>query len=290
MYENVELMTAIITPFNAAGDVDYPALDKLVTRLLAEGTQGFIVAGTTGESPTLTHAEKVALFQYFATHTRDKALVIANVGSNNTAESVALAKAASAINGVDGLLAVTPYYNKPSQAGMIAHFTAIADASAVPVMLYNIPGRTVVRLTNESVLKLAQHPNINAVKQCTSNEDIAYLSAHKPDDFTIFTGEDAEMLSAVRAGAAGVISVASHFFGKQMLQCLAAEKTGDTAHADELMAWLTPKMNALFACPSPAPTKMFLAERGETRADVRLPLIELNTDERQQILQILEAE
>lgn len=290
MYENVQLMTAIITPFNAEGDVDYPALDKLVERLLDDGTQGFIVAGTTGESPTLTAAEKVALFQYFATHVHGRTLVIANVGSNNTAASVAMAKAASAINGVDGLLAVTPYYNKPSQAGMIAHFTAIADASAVPVMLYNIPGRTVVHLTNESVLTLAQHPNINAVKQCTSNADIAYLAEHKPADFTIFTGEDAEMLGAVRSGAAGVISVASHFFGKQMLACLAANAAGDTAQADELMAWLTPKMNALFACPSPAPTKMFLAVRGEVRAAVRLPMIELNADEKQQILQILEAE
>lgn len=290
MYENVELMTAIITPFNAAGDVDYPALDKLVARLLAEGTQGFIVAGTTGESPTLTNAEKIALFQYFATHVHGRALVIANVGSNNTAASVALAKAASAIRGVDGVLAVTPYYNKPSQAGMIAHFTAIADASAVPVMLYNIPGRTVVRLTTDSVLQLAQHPNINAVKQCTSNEDIAFLSAHKPADFTVFTGEDTEMLAAVRAGAAGVISVASHFFSQQMLQCLAAEKAGDTARADVLMDWLQPKMDALFAYPSPAPTKMYLARRGETSAAVRLPLIELAADEQRVVMRILEAE
>ena len=289
MYEDVQLMTAIVTPFNQNGDIDFPALDKLVERLLGEGTQGFIVAGTTGEAPTLTQAEKIALFQYFATHCRNKALVVANVGSNNTAESVALAHAASAINGVDAVLAVTPYYNKPSQAGMIALFTAIADASAVPVMLYNIPGRTVVRLTNESVLKLAEHPNINAVKQCTGNDDIVFLHKSLPADFTIFTGEDDQMLNAVRAGANGVISVASHLFGPEMLECLEAEHTGDHVTADDEMNWLLPRMHALFAYPSPVPTKYELERRGEIGGDVRLPLIRLNDDEAAKTREILEA-
>ncbi|WP_155287411.1 4-hydroxy-tetrahydrodipicolinate synthase [Lacticaseibacillus zhaodongensis] len=290
MYENVQIMTAIITPFNTNGDVDYPALDNLVERLLKEGTQGFIVAGTTGESPTLTEDEKIALFQYFATHVHGRALVIANVGSNNTAASVKLAREASEIKGVNGLLAVTPYYNKPSHAGMIAHFTEIADASAVPVMLYNIPGRSVVGLTNESLLKLADHPNINAVKQVTTPADIKYITAHAPADFTVFTGEDAQMLDAVRAGAAGVISVASHFYGKQMRACLDAEAAGDTAKADALMAALKPKMQALFMFPSPAPTKMYLARRGEINGRMRLPMIPLTDDEAEQVVSILEAE
>lgn len=289
MYENVQIMTAIITPFNANGDIDYPALDKLTERLLKEKTQGFIVAGTTGESPTLTQDEKVALFQYFATHVHGRAEVIANVGSNNTAASVALAKAASQIKGVTGVLAVTPYYSKPSQAGMIAHFTAIADASAVPVMLYNIPGRTVVGLTNESVLKLAEHPNINAVKQVTTVKDIEYISAHAPEDFTVFTGEDAQMLDAVRAGAAGVISVASHFYGRQMRACLDAQAAGNVEQADALMAELKPKMQALFMYPSPAPTKMYLARRGEIEGGLRLPMIPLTDAEAQKVVSILEA-
>lgn len=290
MYENIELMTAIVTPFNLAGDIDFPALDRLTDRLLKEGTQGFIVAGTTGEAPTLTHAEKLALFQYFATHVHGRALVIANVGSNNTAASVDLAREASAINGVDGLLAVSPYYNKPNQAGLIAHFTAIADASAVPVMLYNIPGRTNVTIENQTLLRLAEHPNINAVKQCTSVADIAALTAAAPADFTVYTGEDDAMLASVRAGAAGVISVASHFFGPQMHACLAADRVGDTARADELMAWLTPRMHALFAVPSPAPTKMLLERRGEIDGDLRLPLVRANGEETVQLLTILEAE
>lgn len=275
MYENIELITAIITPFTANDQIDYVNLDRLADRLLHEGTQGFVIGGTTGESPTLTYDEKIALYTHFAAHIGNRGVVVANVGDNNTAHSVALAKEVSAIPGVDGLLAVTPYYNKPSQAGMIAHFTAIADASSVPVMLYNIPGRSAVGLTNESVVTLAQHPMINAVKQVTTIDDLAFLVGHTPTDFAVYTGEDAQTLAAKVVGATGTISVAAHVYSREMADLFAAVADGNIETAGRLQRWLTPRMNAFFRYPSPAPVKAVLAQRGEIENTTRLPILPL---------------
>ena len=275
MYKNIELITAIITPFTANDQIDYVALDRLADRLLHDGTQGFVIGGTTGESPTLTHDEKIALYTHFAAHIGNRGVVVANVGDNNTAHSVALAKEVSAIPGVDGLLAVTPYYNKPSQAGMIAHFTAIADASSVPVMLYNIPGRSAVGLTNESVVTLAQHPMINAVKQVTTIDDLAFLVGHTPADFAVYTGEDAQTLAAKVVGATGTISVAAHVYSREMADLFAAVADGNIETAGRLQRWLTPRMNAFFRYPSPAPVKAILAQRGEIENTTRLPILPL---------------
>lgn len=275
MYENIELITAIITPFTANDQIDYVALDRLADRLLHDGTQGFVIGGTTGESPTLTHDEKIALYTHFAAHIGNRGVVVANVGDNNTAHSVALAKEVSAIPGVDGLLAVTPYYNKPSQAGMIAHFTAIADASSVPVMLYNLPGRSAVGLTNESVVTLAQHPMINAVKQVTTIDDLAFLVGHTPADFAVYTGEDAQTLAAKVVGATGTISVAAHVYSREMADLFAAVADGNIETAGRLQRWLTPRMNAFFRYPSPAPVKAVLAQRGEIENATRLPILPL---------------
>ena len=275
MYENIELITAIITPFTANDQIDYVALDRLADRLLHDGTQGFVIGGTTGESPTLTHDEKIALYTHFAAHIGNRGVVVANVGDNNTAHSVALAREVSAIPGVDGLLAVTPYYNKPSQAGMIAHFTAIADASSVPVMLYNIPGRSAVGLTNESVVTLAQHPMINAVKQVTTIDDLAFLVGHTPVDFAVYTGEDAQTLAAKVVGATGTISVAAHVYSREMADLFAAVADGNIETAGRLQRWLTPRMNAFFRYPSPAPVKAILAQRGEIENTTRLPILPL---------------
>lgn len=279
MYDEVELITAIITPFTAEDTIDYPALDSLTERLLAEGTQGFVIGGTTGESPTLTHEEKLALYAYFAAKVGNRGPVIANVGDNNTAQSVALATEVSAIPGIDAILAVTPYYNKPSQKGMLAHFTAIADASAVPVMLYNIPGRSAVGLTNDSVVTLAQHPNINAVKQVTSIDDLAYLVEHTPADFAVYTGEDAQTLAAKAIGATGTISVAAHLYSPEMRDLFLAFHDGDLGKAGQLQRWLTPRMNTLFSYPSPAPVKAVLAEKGEVQNLTRLPILPLDENE-----------
>lgn len=284
MYENISLITAIITPFTQDNTIDYPALDSLTSRLISEGSQGFVIGGTTGESPTLTHAEKVALYAYFAAKVGDHGPVIANVGDNNTANSVALAKEVSGIAGVDAVLAVTPYYSKPNQKGMMAHFKAIADAATVPVMVYNIPGRSVVGLTNESILTLTEHPNINAVKQVTSIDDLAYLVDHAPADFKVYTGEDSQTLAAKAVGAAGTISVAAHLYSKEMTDLFAALASGDVVKAGEMQRWLTPKMLALFSYPSPAPVKAVLAHQGEVQNVTRLPILPLDEVETQDVL------
>ncbi|KAA8432339.1 4-hydroxy-tetrahydrodipicolinate synthase [Weissella sagaensis] len=288
MYENISLITAIITPFTQENTIDYPALDSLTGRLIAEGTQGFVIGGTTGEAPTLSHDEKISLYAYFAAKVGDFGPVIANVGDYNTANSVAFAKEVSGIAGIDAVLAVTPYYSKPNQKGMIAHFTAIADAATVPVMIYNIPGRSVVGLTNESVLQLAKHPNINAVKQVTSIDDLAYLVANAPADFKIYTGEDSQTLAAKAVGAAGTISVAAHLYSKEMTDLFAALAAGDIVKAGEIQRWLTPKMLALFSYPSPAPVKAVLAHQGELQNVTRLPILPLDDIETQDVLEKLE--
>jgi 4-hydroxy-tetrahydrodipicolinate synthase len=288
MYQNVHIITALVTPFTTTDEIDYPALTELIEHLLAHGSQGFIVGGTTGESPTLTQDEKEALTTFVAQKVAGRALVIANVGTNSTAESVQHAQQLSRIAGVDAVLAVTPYYNKPSQAGMIAHFTAIAAASAVPVMLYNIPGRSVVGLTVESVVTLAQNPNINAIKEVTTIDNIAAIVA-QTQDFAVYTGEDAQTLSALAVGANGVVSVSSHIYGDEMMQLVTAVKSGDVTTAGDIQRQLTPKMNALFAFPSPAPVKALLAQEGRIHNLLRLPLLPL-TGEEQQTLRELTGE
>ncbi|WP_056969777.1 4-hydroxy-tetrahydrodipicolinate synthase [Lacticaseibacillus thailandensis] len=289
MFENEPIMTAIITPFTDDDQIDFDALDKLADRLIHEHTNGFVVGATTGEAPTLTHDEKIALFQHFTKHVAGRASVVANVGTNSTAASVAFAKEVSAISGVDAVLAVNPFYNKPSQAGMVAHFEAIADASAVPVIIYNIPGRTVVKLDNDTLVQLAKYPNIGGVKQCTTVDDLAYLVQHTPDDFAVYTGEDGQTLGAIKSGARGVISVASHLYGERMYQMITDYQAGKTDVAQETMDWLLPRMDALFAYPSPEPVKMALAKRGEIKNNLRLPMIPLNDAETQHVLSVLEG-
>ena len=289
MYENIHLITAIVTPFTSAGVIDYPALDRVIDHLLAHGTQGLVIAGTTGESPTLTHDEKLALTTHVANYVGDQVLLIANAGTNNTAESVENARELSAIPGIDAILAVTPYYNKPSQTGMIAHFQAIADAATQPVMLYNIPGRSAVGLTVASVVQLAKHPNINAIKETTSAEYIgAEVELTTAEDFAVYTGEDAQTLAAFSLGGAGTISVASHIYGDDMAALFDAMTAGDWRHAGALQRRLTPKMQALFAFPSPAPVKAKLAEQGLIQDVTRLPIVPLSERERERLNQLLE--
>ncbi|CAM3073305.1 4-hydroxy-tetrahydrodipicolinate synthase [Leuconostoc rapi] len=288
MYENINLITAIITPFNSENEIDYPALKSVIDHLLDHGTQGLVIAGTTGESPTLTHQEKLTLTQYIADYVGDKALLIANAGTNNTAESVLNARELSEIAHVDAILAVTPYYNKPSQSGMIAHFTAIAQAATKPVMLYNIPGRSAVGLTVASVVELAQNPNINAIKETTSAEFIgAEIEQTQSVDFAVYTGEDAQTLAAFAQGGAGTISVASHLYGDEMTALFTAMKTNDWREAGRLQRYLTPRMNALFAFPSPAPVKAKLSEIGIVKNLARLPILPLTSDEQEQLNKLL---
>ncbi|MTV83154.1 4-hydroxy-tetrahydrodipicolinate synthase [Secundilactobacillus folii] len=280
---NVDLMTAIITPFDANDHIDYEALERLTNHLLETGSKGFVIGGTTGETPTLSHDEKIELYTRFAQIIGGRVPVIAGTGSNSTAETVAFTKEVSEIEGVDYELVVVPYYNKPNQRGQIAHFTAVADAAEKPIIIYNIPGRTAVTMANETVVTLSKHPRIAGVKQCTSIEDIEYLVEHTGDDFYVYSGEDAQALSARVVGGSGVISVASHIYGDEIRAMYDALYAGDLDKAGALKRQLTPKMAALFMFPSPSPVKAVLNAQGYAVGSCRLPILPLNDDEKRQL-------
>lgn len=213
---DVKLITALITPFHEDGSINYDALPELIEHLLAHHTEALLLAGTTAESPTLTHDEELELFAAVQKIVNGRVPLIAGVGTNDTRDSIEFAKEVAKFGGFAAGLAIVPYYNKPSQEGMYQHFKAIADASDLPIIIYNIPGRVVVEMAPDTMLRLAEHPNIIGVKECTSLANMAYLIEHKPEDFLVYTGEDGDAFHAMNLGANGVISVASHTNGDEM--------------------------------------------------------------------------
>lgn len=268
------LITAMATPFTADGQLDVGGVKQLVDHLIATGTTAIVAAGTTGESPTLSHDEKLTLFQETLKAAAGRVPVIAGTGSNNTAETVKLSQEAEAI-GVDGLLLVSPYYNKPSQEGMLRHFQAVARAVHLPIMLYNIPGRTAINLDVATVLELANEPNIVALKESSWNfQYVLDIAAQKPDDFDLYSGDDKLTLPIMSVGGRGVVSVASHVVGAEMAQMIAAFEQGDHQASADWNARLLPVFDALFATTSPSPLKAGLAALGLPAGSVRLPLVE----------------
>ena len=183
-----KIITAFITPFHADGSINFEAIPELIEHLLSHHTDGILLAGTTAESPTLTHDEELELFAAVQKVVKGRVPLIAGIGTNDTRDSIEFVKEVAEFGGFAAGLAIVPYYNKPSQEGMYQHFKAIADASDLPIILYNIPGRVVVELTPETMLRLAEHPNIIGVKECTSLANMAYLIEHKPEEFLIYTG------------------------------------------------------------------------------------------------------
>lgn len=287
MFKNVDLMTAIVTPFDKNNQINYPAMKKLVDHCLKTGTRGFVVGATTGETPELTDDEKVELYTKFGQMVPSNVPVIAGVGTNNTKESIRMTKKVGAIKGVDVCLEVVPYYNKPDQRGMFAHFTQIAAVSPVPIMMYNIPGRTGVKMANDTIVKLSHNPNIIGLKQCGTMEDMEYLVQHCDQYFVIYSGEDPQALFTKIVGGNGVISVASHIYGKQMRKMYDALYKGDYKTAGELQCKLTPVMGALFMYPSPSPTKAVLNAQGFDVGGCRMPLLALNKPEKQALAKAL---
>ena len=269
-------MTAMVTPFGKDGNVDYELLKKLIDHLLSTGTDGILVSGTTGEGPTLTEEEKIELIEETVEYVAGRVPVVAGTGSNNTKATIEYTNKVAKIDGVDAALVVVPYYNKPDQAGMIAHFTAVADNVNLPIVMYNIPGRTGVTMEVKTIAELSKHQNIIGIKDCTGIVNMAEIVANTPDDFLAFTGEDADALAARNVGAQGVISVASHLFGKEISQMYAANSKGDNEIAGELMRDLTPKMKALFSHPSPSPVKAALNHVGIEVGGCRLPILALD--------------
>jgi 4-hydroxy-tetrahydrodipicolinate synthase len=284
-----QVLTAMVTPFDQNGEVDFNATRILVDYLIENGTDGIVVAGTTGESPTLTTEEKVALFKLVVDAVNGRVPVIAGTGSNNTRASISLTKLAEE-TGVDGIMLVAPYYNKPSQEGMYQHFKAIAESTPLPIMLYNIPGRSVVNLSVETIVRLSQIPNIVALKEASGNLDaMAEIISQAPSDFTLYSGDDGLALPVLAIGGAGVVSVASHVIGNEIQEMINHFKNGNVQDAASAHRRLLPIMRALFTAPNPAPVKAALNMNGVNVGGLRLPLLPLTTEEQRTLQGVLPA-
>jgi 4-hydroxy-tetrahydrodipicolinate synthase len=274
------ISTAMVTPFDSKGNVDFTRTTKLVNHLIENGSESLVVAGTTGESPTLTTEEKIALFKHVVKAVNGRVPVIAGTGSNNTKASIDLSKKAEEA-GVDAIMIVAPYYNKPSQEGIVAHYQAIANAVSLPIMAYNIPGRSVISFSVDTVLRLAEIPNITALKDAGGNLDaMSEIIEKTPEDFLLYSGDDGLTLPSLAIGSAGIVSVASHVIGNEMQAMINAFKKGENQEAARIHRKLLPIMNELFKAPSPAPVKTALQLKGLDVGGVRLPLLPLNQTER----------
>jgi len=267
------LLTAMITPFGPDGSVDHGRVWELAHHLVETGSDGLVVAGTTGESPTLSDEEKVALFRAVVEAVGGRARVVAGTGTYDTAHSMAMTRRAEEV-GCDGVLAVTPYYNRPSQDGLVAHFEAIAEASSLPVMLYNIPARTGRRIEVETLARLAGHPRIAAVKDAVG--DLAFTTetvVAVGEGMAVYSGDDVNTLPMVAVGGVGVVSVISHLAGRQVERMLAAALAGDLGEARRLHLALAPLCRAVFLEPNPMPVKAAMDELWAPVGDPRLPLV-----------------
>lgn len=275
------VLTAMVTPFDRKGNVDFEATTRLVEYLINNGTEGLVVCGTTGESPTLTTEEKLAIFKHVVSVVNKRVPVIAGTGTNNTKASIDMTEQAEAI-GVDGIMAVAPYYNKPSQEGLYEHYKAIAESTSLPVMIYNIPGRSSVNIQPKTIIRLAEIENITSVKEASGNLDaFTEIIANTPDDFILYSGDDGLTLPALSIGAVGVISVASHVIGNEMSKMVNLFKKGHLKEAASMHQKLLPVMRTLFIAPSPAPVKAALQMKGLDVGSVRLPIIPLSKEERE---------
>ncbi|ACJ34042.1 4-hydroxy-tetrahydrodipicolinate synthase [Anoxybacillus flavithermus] len=284
-----QIATAMVTPFDNKGNIDFAKTTQLVNYLIENGTDSLVVAGTTGESPTLTTEEKLALFRHVVDVVDGRVPVVAGTGSNNTRASIELTKKAEEI-GVDAVMIVAPYYNKPNQEGIYQHYKAIAESTSLPVMVYNIPGRAVVNISVETIVRLSEIPNIVAVKDASGNLDaMTEIIAKTRDDFMLYSGDDGLTLPVLAIGGKGVVSVASHIIGNEMKEMIEAFMSGDNPKAAAIHQKLLPIMKALFAAPSPVPVKTALQLKGLDVGSVRLPLVPLTEQERLQLMHVLQG-
>jgi len=225
------LITAMVTPFDADGQIDWSTTGRLIDYLIEEQqSDSLVISGTTGESPTLSDEEKVELFRFAVKHADGRCKIIAGTGSNNTAHSIHLTKNAEAA-GVDGILLVVPYYNRPSQEGLYQHFKSIAEATALPIFLYNVEGRTGVNLSVDTTLRLAEIPNVIATKDCASTDQLTQIISAAPEGFKVYSGDDSATLPALSVGAYGIVSVSSHIIGSEMKQMITAYVEGNVQEA-----------------------------------------------------------
>jgi 4-hydroxy-tetrahydrodipicolinate synthase len=278
----------MITPFDKEGNVHYAEAERLAAYLAAHGSDGIVVCGTTGESPTLSWDEEYQLFQVVQSAVAGKAKVIAGTGSNSTSEAIEATQKAAKL-GVDGSLQVVPYYNKPPQSGLYQHFAAIASACDLPMMLYNIPGRTGQQLEPETIAKLAKLDGIVAIKEATGNLDIAsQIRSLTSPDFAIYSGDDSLTLPILSIGGTGVVSVASHLVGDRIQEMIAAFTAGHNQLATKIHIKLLPLFKGLFFAPNPMPIKAALRLQGWEVGGLRLPLCELPIESLPQLQQLLQ--
>ena len=281
--------TAIVTPFRD-GEIDVPALEALVEGQVADAVNGIIAVGTTGESPTLSAAEREQVIRITLEVAKGRCQVLAGTGSNSTSATIAATRAAEKM-GVDGMLVVAPYYNKPSQEGLFRHFQAIAQATASPIMLYNIPGRCAVDIGPDTVERLAMDcANIVAIKEASGSVDrVSELRARLPEAFTILSGDDSLTLPFLSVGAVGVVSVASNLYPAEVVTLVQAFRAGDTKSALALHLRMLPVFKDLFIEPNPVPVKTALSWRGVMSADCRLPLCEMTAANQTRLRKTLAA-
>ena len=273
MTELGRLITAMATPFDSAGQVDYPQARRLANALLDSGSDGVIVSGTTGESPTLTNAEKLRLYAEVKDAVGSRGAVVAGTGNYSTAESIELSREAERV-GVDGLLLVVPYYNKPPQEGLYQHFKAIAGSVSLPCMLYNVTSRTSLNMTHETTLRLSQVDNIIGVKEAGSDLDqITRIIDGAPDGFRVWSGNDNETFYIMAAGGYGVVSVAAHLVGRQIKQMMGLLLEGEVERAAAEHRRLLELFKVLFIVSNPIPVKHALNHIGFGMGQPRLPLI-----------------
>lgn len=281
------LLTAMVTPYDDQLQVDYAKAAKLAEYLANNGTEGIVVSGTTGESPVLSDEEKLKLFAAVKGKLGKRIPVWAGTGSNDTKHSLELSKEAEKL-GVDGVMLVCPYYNKPSQEGLYQHFKTIAGAVSLPVMLYNVPGRTSINLLPETVARLAEIENIVAIKEASGSMDqVSTLMTLLPEDMTVYSGDDSLTLPMMALGARGVVSIASHLVGNQILAMIEAFNQGEVKSAADLHKQLFPIFKGLFITTNPVPLKEALNQLGQNVGGLRLPLAEASPTEKTFIQELL---
>jgi 4-hydroxy-tetrahydrodipicolinate synthase len=282
------VVTAMVTPFDETGKVNYAIAEKLADYLVEHGSDALVVCGTTGESPTLSWDEEYQLFQVVKNAVGNRAKILAGTGSNSTTEAIAATKEAAKLS-LDGSLQVVPYYNKPPQEGLYAHFKAIAQACPdLPVMLYNIPARTGQNLLPETVAKLAKIDNIVAIKEASGSIDQAcQIRCLTDSNFAIYAGDDLLTLPMLTIGGAGIVSVASHLVGEQIQQIVQSFLSGEVAEAIDIQLKLFPLFKVLFCTTNPIPIKAALNLQGWQVGGLRLPLFEISETQREEVAIIL---
>ena len=281
--------TALVTPFTASGEVDESAYRRLARRQIEGGIHILVPCGTTGETPTLSSAEKRRLVEICVEEAKGKALVLAGAGGYNTAEIIHAIDAYAKL-GVDGILSVTPYYNRPTQEGLFQHYKAIAESTSLPIVLYNVPGRTGCNIEPATVVRLAAIPNIVGVKEASGNiSQMAEICARVPADFVVLSGDDAITLPLMALGGKGIISVASNEVPAEMVAMVEAVERNDWASARAQHNQLLPLMQVNFCESSPGPVKFAMAEMGLLDAHYRLPMVPVSDASKAKVRAVLAA-